>query len=99
MTKNTKNRVKKAEDTLWDMHHQISEMMNKLHEVQNKLPKTKYVNSIESMEEISRYLDNAFYTIEYECSKYLLEDGSFSNELDLSLLHHRDVKELSLIHI
>ena len=92
MKTKTKNRVTKTEDALWDMHGQLSDMMNTLYEMQHKLPKTKYEDTIESMEEISRYLDNAFYTIEYECSKYLLEDAHFSNELDTSLTHHREVK-------
>ena len=90
-TKN-KNRVTKAEDSLWDMHHKISEMTNTLYEMQNKLPKTKYENTLESMEEIMRSLDNAYYIIEKECIEYLLEDAYYNNELD-TLSHHKDVKE------
>ena len=92
MSKIKINRVTKAEDALWDMHHQISEMINTLYEMQNKLPKTKYENTLESMEEIMLYLDNAYCVIERDCQELLLEDAYYADDLD-TLSHHRDVKE------
>ena len=96
MKTKTKNRVVKAEDALWDMHGQLLDMMNTLYEMQHKLPKTKYENTLDKMEELMLYLNNANYAIEYELnSNYtslLLEDAYYSNELDTSLTHHREVK-------
>lgn len=97
MKTKTKNRVVKAEDALWDMHGQLSDMMNTLYEMQHKLPKTKYENTLDKMDELMRYLNNANYTIEYELNcnhspSLLLEDAYYSNELDTSLTHHREVK-------
>ena len=95
MKTKTKNRVTKVEDALWDMHGQISDMMNTLYEMQHKLPKTKYENTLDKMEELMLHLDNAHYTIERELltdSSLLLEDAYYSNELDTSLTHHREVK-------
>jgi len=66
MKTKTKNRVVKAEDALWDMHGQLLDMMNTLYEMQHKLPKTKYENTLDKMEELMLYLNNANYTIEYE---------------------------------
>jgi len=96
METKTKNRVTKVEDALWDMHGQIYDMINTLFEMQHKLPKTKYENTLEKMEELMRYLDNAHYTIERELndnySSLLLGDAYYCNELDTSLRHHREVK-------
>jgi len=96
MKTKTKNRVVKAEDALWDMHGQLSDMMNTLYEMQHKLPKTKYENTLDKMDELMRYLNNANFTIEYELNcnytSLLLEDAYYSNELDTSLTHHREVK-------
>lgn len=97
METKTKNRVTKVEDALWDMHGQLYDMINTLFEMQQKLPKTKYENTLEKMEELMRYLDNAHYTIERELNwdgydSLLLGDAYYSNELDTSLRHHREVK-------
>jgi len=88
----TKNRVTKVEDALWDMYNNITDMTNTVYEMQHKLPKTKYENTLEKLEEIMRYLDNAFYTIEYEATRELLEDAYYSNELDVSRTHHKELK-------
>ena len=96
MVTKTKNRVTKVEDNLWDMHGQLSDMISTLYKMENKLPKTKYEDTLERMRELILHLDNAYFTIEHQLSKELLEDAYYSKELDLSLSHHRDVNQGNL---
>lgn len=92
MKKKTKNRVTKVEDSLWDIYNQLTDITNKLFDMKLRLPKTKYEDTLEKIEEAILHVDNCQYTIEKECTEYLLEDAYYNNELD-TLSHHKDVKE------
>tara|TARA_B100000242_G_scaffold116341_1_gene81244 strand:+ start:366 stop:695 length:330 start_codon:yes stop_codon:yes gene_type:complete len=92
MKTKTKNRVTKIENSLWDIYNQLTDITDKLFDMKLRLPKTKYEDTLEKIEEAILHADNCQYTIEKECTEYLLEDAFYNDELQDSP-HHKEVKE------